>query len=62
MMNKLLFIFCVLSCVMMVLGIIGFAMDFSPKVYGGCLIGAAIFSQVAAMLDLLRESAENKLG
>ncbi len=44
MMDKYIFAFCVLSCIMIVFCIIGFAMDFLPKLYIGCAFGALICS------------------
>jgi hypothetical protein len=60
MMDKYIFAFCVLSCIMIVFCIIGFVMDFSPKVYIGCAFGSLIFSLLASMLDRLREMAGKK--
>jgi hypothetical protein len=45
---------------MIVFCIIGFAMDFLPKVYIGCASGSLIFSLLASMLDRLREMAGQK--
>jgi hypothetical protein len=45
---------------MIVFCIIGFVMDFLPKVYSGCAFGALMFSLLASMLDRLREMAGQK--